>query len=96
MFRKLLVGAAALTMMTGAAFAQAATGSEGTSALDDPEMMKPFYTDEGMTTLRSDEEVAVAVKAMKDEDRARIVEECKNVNSPRASFCESFNKANQM
>ena len=92
MLRKLLVGAAALTMITGAALAQ----SDGTSALDNPEMMQPFYSDEARTQMKSPEEISAAVKAMNTEDRAKLAEECKNVTSPRASFCESFNKANQM
>lgn len=98
MLRKLLVGAAALTMMAGAAMAQTSGSSstEGTSALDNPETMKPFYSDEGMTTLRSNDEISAAVKAMNTEDKAKIAQECQNVTTQRESFCKAFNDANKM
>lgn len=92
MFKKILVSTAALAMMTGAALAQ----SEGTSALDNKDMMKPFYTDDTMKTMRSNDEIAAAVKAMSTEDKAKIAKECENAQSPRDTFCQSFNQANKM
>lgn len=90
MFRTILAAAAALTMITGA------LAQSGTSALDNADMMKPFYTDDARTTMKSKEEVSAAVKAMNTEDRAKIAEECKDAKSPHDTFCEAFNEANKM
>ena len=73
MITKLTTGAFAFTMMTGAAFAGSNTGS---TALDNAEMMSPFYTDSGMKTMKSDEEFKAAWMAMKEEDRAKMSKEC--------------------
>ena len=43
---KVLVLGASLALMTGSAFAGSTTG---TSALDDPAKMSPFFTDAGMS-----------------------------------------------
>ena len=67
------MGAVALSMMTGAALAGASTG---TSALDDPAKMSPFFTDAGMKTMRPMEEFKVAWMAMKEDDRNGMMKEC--------------------
>ena len=59
--KKLCMGAMALTMMTGAAFAGTSTG---TSALDDPAKMSPFFTDAGMKTMKSEADAKAAWPAM--------------------------------
>ena len=51
------LGAFALTMVSGEAFADSTTGS---TALDNKEMMAPFYSDAEMKTIRSDEEFKAA------------------------------------
>ena len=61
------MGAMALPMMTGVAFA---------GALDEPAKMAPFHTDAGMKTLKSEADFRIAWMAMKDEDRAGMMKEC--------------------
>jgi len=72
-FKMLTMGAMALAMMTGSALAGAATG---TSALDDPAKMQPFYTDSGMKTMQSDDAFKKAWLALTDDDRASITKDC--------------------
>jgi hypothetical protein len=85
--KMLSIGALALTMMTGAAMAG---GSTGTSALDDPAKMAPFFTDSGMKTMKSEKEFKVAWLAMKEEDRAGIMKECgdKAIAKAHDNFCK--------
>ncbi|MHA6646255.1 hypothetical protein [Mesorhizobium sp. A623] len=70
--KMLCLGALALSLTSGAAFA----AGDGTSALDNQEMMSPFYTDSGMKTMKSDEEFKAAWMAMKQEDREKMSKEC--------------------
>jgi hypothetical protein len=73
-------------MLTGAAFAG---GSTGSSALDNKEMMAPFYTDAGMKTMKSDEEFKSAWLAMKQEDRQKMSKECdSDTQKLHNDFCE--------
>ncbi|UVK37805.1 hypothetical protein LHFGNBLO_004896 [Mesorhizobium sp. AR10] len=65
--KMLCMGAMALTMVTGAAFA---------GALDDPAKMTPFYTDAGMKTMKPAEEFKAAWMALTEEDRAGMTKEC--------------------
>ncbi|MER8508519.1 hypothetical protein [Mesorhizobium sp. M0199] len=67
------MGAMALSMMTGAALAAGATG---TSALDDPQKMSPFFTDAGMKTMKPAAEFKTAWMAMSKEDQAMMMKEC--------------------
>ena len=85
--KMLSIGALALTMMTGAAMAG---GSTGTSALDDPAKMAPFFTDSGMKTMRSEKEFKVAWLAMKENDRAGIMKDCgdKTIAKSHSNFCK--------
>jgi hypothetical protein len=85
--KMLCIGAMALTMMTGAALAG---GSTGTSALDDPAKMSPFFTDAGMKTMKSEAEFKAAWMAMKDEDRAGMMKECGDAAIAKAhdNFCK--------
>lgn len=46
---KMLILAATFALVTGSAFAGSSTG---TSALDDPAKMSPFFTDAGMKTMK--------------------------------------------
>jgi len=63
--KMLSMGAFALAMMGGAAMAGSATG---TSALDDPAKMSPFFTDAGMKSLRSETDFKTAWMAMKPDE----------------------------
>ena len=58
---KMLVLGASLALMTGLAFAGSSTG---TSALDDPAKMSPFFTDAGMKTMKSEADAKAAWPAM--------------------------------
>ena len=85
--KMLTMGAMALAMMTGSALA---AGSTGTSALDDPAKMSPFFTDAGMKTMKSDAELKTAWMAMKEEDRAGMMKECgdKAIAKSHDNFCK--------
>ena len=85
--KMLCMGAMALTMMTGAALAGTTTG---TSALDDPAKMSPFFTDAGMKTMKPAEEFKVAWLAMKEEDRAGMTKDCGDEAIAKAhdDFCK--------
>jgi len=85
-FKMLTMGAMALAMMTGSALAAAS----GTSALDNPEKMAPFYTDAGMKTMKSEKEFKAAWMAMKEEDRAGMTKECgdKAIAKSHDDFCK--------
>lgn len=89
MFKKFVLAVAALSMMGASALA----ASDG--ALDNKEMMKPFYSDDGMTTLRSTEELTVAIKAMATNDRDKLAKECMDTTSQKNTFCQSFNEINK-
>lgn len=86
MISKLLLGAFALTMISGSAYADSTTGS---SALDNKDMMAPFYTDAEMKTMKSDEEFKAAWMAMTQEDREKVSKEC-DTDSEKLhnDFCE--------
>ncbi|UVK46729.1 hypothetical protein BPNPMPFG_002434 [Mesorhizobium sp. AR07] len=85
--KTLCVGALALSMMTGAALAGAATG---TSALDDPAKMSPFFTDAGMKTMKSEKEIKAAWMAMSKDDQASMMKECSDAAIAKAhdNFCK--------
>ncbi|MEO5756895.1 MAG: hypothetical protein ABIQ51_08595 [Mesorhizobium sp.] len=86
-FKILSMGAMALAMITGSALAG---GSTGTSALDDPAKMAPFFTDAGMKTMRSEAEFKTAWMAMKEEDRAGMMKECGDeaIAKSHDNFCK--------
>jgi hypothetical protein len=87
--KKLLMGAFALTMMTGSALAAGGT----TSALDNKDMMGAFYTDADMKTMKSDDEFKAAWMALKPEDRDTITKECSNdTEKLHNDFCEMTKK----
>ena len=83
----LCISAIAFSIMAGAAMAG---GSTGTSALDDPAKMSPFFTDAGMKTMRSGDEFKKAWMAMTDEDRASIKKDCSDETIAKAhdNFCK--------
>ncbi|QKD04254.1 hypothetical protein [Mesorhizobium loti] len=84
--KMLTMGAMALAMTTGAALAGSGTG---TSALDDPAKMSPFFTDAGMKTLRSDADFKTAWMAMKPEEQKAVLKDCGDatINKSHADFC---------
>jgi hypothetical protein len=95
-YKMICLGAMALSMVSGVSLA--AGTDTGTSALDDPAKMEPFYTDSSMKTLRSDDEFTKAWKALTDEDRMAMTkvcdEEMANANAANShpEFCSNVKK----
>jgi hypothetical protein len=95
-YKMICLGAMALSMISSVALAAGA--ETGTSALDDPAKMEPFYTDSSMKTLRSDDAFMKAWKALTDEDRTAMTkvcdEEATNANAANThpEFCSSVKK----
>jgi len=85
--KMLCMSAIAFSIMTGAALAG---GSTGTSALDDPAKMSPFFTDAGMKTMKSGDEFKKAWMAMTEEDRTSMKKECGDEAIAKAhdNFCK--------
>ncbi|WP_192243457.1 hypothetical protein [Mesorhizobium silamurunense] len=85
-------GAMALSMVAGSALA---AGQTGTSALDDPAKMQPFYTDSSMKTMVSKDAFTKAWKALSPEDQTAMMTACadeaKNANAANShpEFCSS-------
>lgn len=81
----------ACTILSGAAMAGSASG---TSALDDPAKMAPFFTDAGMKTLRSDADFKTAWTAMKPDERTAVLKDCGDMtlNKSHAEFCAMAKK----
>lgn len=73
--KAIFVGMIALSIASTAALAG---GRKGSSALDDPDLMKTFYTDAEMQTLKSDVELKTVWDATAQEDREAIIKECAN------------------
>jgi len=100
---KRFISAAALilVMSGGAAFAQtdpaAKSGDPGAAdkqmSISDPATMKPFYSDDSMTTLRPMEEFKSAWAAMSAENQAAVKEQCKQPESEKLKdFCGAAGK----
>ncbi|WP_214475180.1 hypothetical protein [Mesorhizobium sp. dw_380] len=94
--KMICLGAIALSIAAGSALA---AGSTGTSALDDPAKMQPFYTDSTMKKMRGNDEFIRAWKALTPEDQKMMMTACadeaKNANAANShpEFCSSV-KAN--
>ncbi|TPN30929.1 hypothetical protein FKO01_16665 [Mesorhizobium sp. B2-3-3] len=89
-FKVLSLGAVALAMMGSAALA----AGSGTSALDDPAKMSPFFTDAGMKTLRTEADFKTAWMAMKPDERTAVLKDCGDttLNKAHAEFCAMAKK----
>lgn len=87
--------AMALMLVSGAAYAQSATTaqpdttqSDKQQSLEDPAMVGPFFTDDTMTTLRSDDEMKAAWAAMSAENQKMVKEQCQTTDSVKfKEFC---------
>jgi hypothetical protein len=71
--KAILVGVIALSMASSAALAG---GRKGSSALDDPDLMKTFYTDAEMKNLKTDVELKTVWNSTAQEDREAMIKEC--------------------
>ncbi len=87
MTKLLCASAVALIVMTGATFA---AGETGTSALDNPEKMAPFYADKDMKTLKSDADFKAAWMALTDDERAGMNKDCGDevIAKEHDNFCK--------
>jgi hypothetical protein len=78
-----------LILASGAAYAQTSTTAD--PAASDPaaaDKMKPFFSDEAMTTMRSDDEIKAAWAAMSADNRKMMKDECEKTDSTKsAEFC---------
>ncbi len=89
--KMLSIGAIALAIMGGVAIAGS---TSGTSALDDPAKMSPFFTDAGMKTLRSEADFKTAWMSMKPDERTAVLKDCGDatINAAHADFCAMAKK----
>ncbi|QPC91893.1 hypothetical protein [Mesorhizobium sp. INR15] len=71
--KMICMGAIALSMIGGTALA---AGGSGTSALDDPAKMQPFYTDSSMKTMVGNDDFVKAWKAMSPNDQTAMAAAC--------------------
>lgn len=90
--KMICLGAMTLSMVAGSAMAGSSTG---TSALDDPAKMQPFYTDTSMKTLRGNDDFVKAWKALTPDDQKMMMTACadevKNANptNTHPEFCSN-------
>lgn len=79
----------ALATLAATLFGTALVQAEG-SIFDDKEKMKPFYTDESMTTLRTGDDFDRVFNALPDDDKQRFRDECQNNVSQRDDYCNGL------
>lgn len=85
--KMICMSAMAFSFMSGAALAGGATG---TSALDDPAKMSPFFTDAGMKTMRSGDEFKKAWMGLSEDDRTSMKKDCgdETIAKSHDNFCK--------
>ena len=78
--KHICLGALALAMVTGTAFA---------GALDNPDNMAPFFTDGGMKTMKAKADFKAAWDAMDKDKQGSMMKECQDaaMSKPYAEFC---------
>ena len=81
----------ALGLSVGAAMGQASSSGNSDAApsvLTDPATMKPFFSDEAMATMKSDEEVKAAFNALPAEQQQQMKSECQVATDAKfKDFC---------
>ncbi|PDQ18671.1 hypothetical protein CN311_23480 [Mesorhizobium sanjuanii] len=76
----------------GAAIALSASGGIALAGtLDDPDTMKPFFTDASMKTMKPLEEFKHVFMAMPAEKQEAMKNECKGMEQPYTAFCANVN-----
>jgi hypothetical protein len=87
---KMLPIAVLAATLAGGAFAQTgpAPGVDPTvtSSFEDTTLMRPFFSDEPMQTLRSDEEIRAAFNAMSPEAQERLIKDCEDPRQHREQY----------
>jgi hypothetical protein len=76
------------------AFAHSALGGVALAgALDEPSNMQPFFTDHGMTTMKSKVDFEAAWTAMPKSTQNQMMKECNDaaMSKPHAVFCAELN-----
>lgn len=76
MINRLLLGAVALTMISGTALADDVTANPNPSVFDKPDVMAPFYSDPEMKTMKSGDDFKAAWMAMTKEDQDAVMKGC--------------------
>jgi len=81
--KNILLGAMALSMISGVAFA---------GALDEPDNMAPFFTDSGMKTMKPEADFKAAWASMPMEKQDAMMKECQDaaMSKPHAEFCANL------
>jgi hypothetical protein len=81
--KNILLGAMALSMISGVAFA---------GALDEPDNMAPFFTDAGMKTMKPEADFKAAWASMPKDKQDSMMKECQDaaMSKPHAEFCANL------
>lgn len=84
--KMLPIAVLAATLASGA-FAQTGPApAVDPSSFEDPIMMRPFFSDEPMRTLRPDEELRAAFNAMSPEAQERLIKDCDDPRQHREQY----------
>ncbi|EHK53323.1 hypothetical protein [Allomesorhizobium alhagi] len=87
---KVLPIAVLAATLAGGAFAQSgpapAVDPTTTGSLEDPTLMRPFFTDDTLTTMRSDEEIRAAFNDMSPTAQERLIQDCDNPAKHREQY----------
>ncbi|MBZ9673643.1 hypothetical protein [Mesorhizobium sp. ES1-3] len=83
---KMLSIAVLATTLAGGAFAQTASDPTVTSSFEDTTLMRPFFSDDTMRTLRSDAEIRSAFNAMSPSAQKRLIKDCDNPKQHRNAY----------
>jgi hypothetical protein len=78
--KAICLGAFALSVLSGVSFA---------GILDEPDSMRPFFTDASMKTMKPKAEFKKAWQAMSKEKQGAMMKECQDaaMSKPHAEFC---------
>ena len=76
--RNICLGALALSMVSGVAFA---------GALDEPDNMAPFFTDASMKTMKPKAEMMKVWAAMAKSDQTKMMKECNDAAMSKPGNC---------
>ncbi|MES0207435.1 hypothetical protein [Mesorhizobium sp. LNHC209A00] len=82
--KTICVGALALSVLGGAAFA---------GALDEPSNMQPFFHDHAMTKMKTKADFRDAWFTMQKHTQEQMIKECNDaaMSKPHAPFCAELN-----
>lgn len=83
--KNIVLGALALAMVSGTAFA---------GALDEPANMAPFFTDASMKTMKSEADFKAAWASTAKDKQDTMMKECQDaaMSKPHAEFCANLTR----